>query len=150
MIEQRMREIAREEFAKIMSGDSDMPAIPFISPTNDLHTDITNLIRDMGVPAHVKGYQYIREAIAMVYDNPKVMSAITKILYPTIADKFNTRPSRVERAIRHAIEISWKRGNLESIHRLFGYTVNINRSKPTNSEYIATIADKLFIDRKVS
>jgi len=102
------------------------------------------------VPAHIKGYQYLREAITMVYNNIEILGAITKTLYPAIAEKFKTTPSRVERAIRHAIEVAWTRGNIESISHLFGYTINVAKSKPTNSEFIAMVADKLRIEHKVS
>lgn len=158
MIEQQIREIVREELRSLVSNDliepkifldSSMPAIQFAEAQSNLHTDITNIIREIGVPAHIKGYQYLREAITMVYNNTEILGAITRILYPEVADKFNTTPSRVERAIRHAIEISWKRGKIETINRLFGYTVNISKSKPTNSEFIAMVADKLMIDRGV-
>lgn len=116
----------------------------------NLDASITNIIHEIGVPAHIKGYQYLREAITMVYDNIEVLGAITKTLYPAIADKYKTTPSRVERAIRHAIEVAWTRGNIDSISHLFGYTINISKAKPTNSEFIAMVADKLRIEHKVS
>lgn len=115
-----------------------------------LDANITSIIHEIGVPAHIKGYQYLREAITMVYNNIEILGAITKILYPAIAEKFKTTPSRVERAIRHAIEVAWTRGNIDSISHLFGYTVNISKAKPTNSEFIAMVADKLRIEHKVS
>jgi two-component system response regulator (stage 0 sporulation protein A) len=117
----------------------------------NLDANITNIIHEIGVPAHIKGYQYLREAITMVYNNIEILGAITKTLYPAIAEKFKTTPSRVERAIRHAIEVAWTRGNIDSISYIFGYTVNISKSKPTNSEFIAMVADKLRIEHnKVS
>ncbi len=116
----------------------------------NLDANITNIIHEIGVPAHIKGYQYLREAITMVYNNIEILGAITKTLYPAIAEKFKTTPSRVERAIRHAIEVAWTRGNIDSISFIFGYTVNISKSKPTNSEFIAMVADKLRIEHKVS
>ena len=116
----------------------------------NLDANITSIIHEIGVPAHIKGYQYLREAITMVYNNIEILGAITKTLYPAIAEKFKTTPSRVERAIRHAIEVAWTRGNIDSISHLFGYTVNISKSKPTNSEFIAMVADKLRIEHKVS
>lgn len=117
--------------------------------SNDLEIDITNLIHEIGVPAHIKGYQYLRDAITLVVENMDLMSAVTKELYPTVAAMNNTTPSRVERAIRHAIELSWNRGKLETINSLFGYTVQNDKGKPTNSEFIAIISDKLRLERKV-
>lgn len=116
---------------------------------NDLEIDITNLIHEVGVPAHIKGYQYLRDAITLVVNNMDFLSAVTKELYPAIASMNNTTPSRVERAIRHAIEIAWNRGKLETLDSLFGYTVKTDKGKPTNSEFIAIIADKLRLERKV-
>lgn len=116
----------------------------------NLDANITSIIHEIGVPAHIKGYQYLREAITMVYNNIEILGSITKTLYPAIAEKFKTTPSRVERAIRHAIEVAWTRGNIDSISHLFGYTINISKSKPTNSEFIAMVADKLRIEHKVS
>ncbi|WP_281886695.1 sporulation transcription factor Spo0A [Paenibacillus sp. YYML68] len=118
--------------------------------TKNLDANITTIIHEIGVPAHIKGYQYLREAITMVYNNIEILGAITKTLYPAIAEKYKTTPSRVERAIRHAIEVAWTRGNIDSISHLFGYTINISKSKPTNSEFIAMVADKLRIEHKVS
>jgi two-component system response regulator (stage 0 sporulation protein A) len=121
-----------------------------LSKGKNLDANITSIIHEIGVPAHIKGYQYLREAITMVYNNIEILGAITKTLYPAIAEKFKTTPSRVERAIRHAIEVAWTRGNIDSISHLFGYTINISKSKPTNSEFIAMVADKLRIEHKVS
>ncbi|MBP1989028.1 sporulation transcription factor Spo0A [Paenibacillus eucommiae] len=118
--------------------------------SKNLDANITSIIHEIGVPAHIKGYQYLREAITMVYNNIEILGAITKTLYPAIADKYKTTPSRVERAIRHAIEVAWTRGNIDSISFIFGYTINISKSKPTNSEFIAMVADKLRIEHKVS
>lgn len=123
--------------------------VPIVKGKN-LDANITSIIHEIGVPAHIKGYQYLREAITMVYNNIEILGAITKTLYPAIAEKFKTTPSRVERAIRHAIEVAWTRGNIDSISHLFGYTINISKSKPTNSEFIAMVADKLRIEHKVS
>ena len=116
---------------------------------NDLEVDITNIIHEVGVPAHIKGYQYLRHAITMVVEDMDLLSAVTKELYPAIAKKNNTTPSRVERAIRHAIEVAWNRGKIETLNNLFGYTVHNDKGKPTNSEFIAIIADKLRLERKV-
>lgn len=124
------------------------------SPTKDknrtLEAEITNIIHEIGVPAHIKGYLYLREAITMVVENIEMLSAVTKELYPSVAKKFNTTPSRVERAIRHAIEVAWSRGKVDTINKLFGYTVHNDKGKPTNSEFIAMVADKLRIEQKVS
>lgn len=119
-----------------------------VSESTDLDTEITTLLHEIGVPAHIKGYLYIREAINMVYENIDLLGAITKILYPEIAEKYCTTPSRVERAIRHAIEVAWIRGNVEAISDIFSYTISYNKSKPTNSEFIAMIADKLRLEHK--
>ncbi|HHY91993.1 MAG TPA: sporulation transcription factor Spo0A [Firmicutes bacterium] len=115
-----------------------------------LDLEVTNIIHQIGVPAHIKGYLYLREAILMVINEVDLLGAITKELYPLIAEKYNTTPSRVERAIRHAIEVAWSRGNVEIINSLFGYTIDVNRGKPTNSEFIAMIADKLRVESKAS
>ncbi len=111
-----------------------------------LEEKITKIIQDIGVPAHIKGYLYLRESINIVINDIEYLGAVTKELYPAVADKFNTTPSRVERAIRHAIEVAWNRGNLESIDQIFGYTVNNNKGKPTNSEFIALISYKLRLE----
>lgn len=116
---------------------------------SSLEADITNIIHEIGVPAHIKGYQYLREAILMVVNNIDLLSGITKELYPGIAEKFNTTPSRVERAIRHAIEVAWSRGRIETINKLFGYTVHDEKGKPTNGEFIAMVADKLRMKSKI-
>lgn len=112
-------------------------------PKRDLEQDVTDMIHEIGVPAHIKGYQYLREAIMMSVEDPTMISSITKILYPTIAKRFQTTPSRVERAIRHAIEVAWSRGRMETLDSLFGYTIDIGKGKPTNSEFIALIADRI-------
>ena len=109
----------------------------------NLEKDVTNMIHEIGVPAHIKGYQYLREAIMMSVEDPSMISSITKILYPTIAKRFQTTPSRVERAIRHAIEVAWSRGRMETLDALFGYTIDTGKGKPTNSEFIALIADRI-------
>ncbi len=131
-----------------MTSGSKTNVVPMTKGRN-LDANITSIIHEIGVPAHIKGYQYLREAITMVYNNIEILGAITKTLYPDIAVKFKTTPSRVERAIRHAIEVAWTRGNIDSISQLFGYTINISKSKPTNSEFIAMVADKLRIEHKV-
>lgn len=115
-----------------------------------IDTTITAVIKEIGVPAHIKGYAYLREAIHMVYEDIELLGSITKVLYPEIGVKFNTTSSRVERAIRHAIEVAWNRGNYESISKTFGYTVHHLKSKPTNSEFIAMIADKIRLENMAS
>ncbi len=114
----------------------------------NLEALVTNLIHEVGVPAHIKGYQYLREAIMMVVNDIDVINQITKSLYPKIACKYNTTPSRVERAIRHAIEVAWGRGQQEAVENIFGYTISAAKGKPTNSEFIAMIADKLRLELK--
>lgn len=117
--------------------------------SNSLEAEITNIIHEIGVPAHIKGYLYLREAIQMVVSDVELLSAVTKELYPSIAKKYNTTPSRVERAIRHAIEVAWSRGQVDAINRIFGYTIHNNKGKPTNSEFIAMVADKLRLKSKL-
>lgn len=114
----------------------------------NLETDVTNIIHEVGVPAHIKGYQYLRDAIIMSVEDMEMLNSITKILYPTIAKRHQTTPSRVERAIRHAIEVAWSRGKMDTIDALFGYTVSNGKGKPTNSEFIALIADKIRLEYK--
>lgn len=109
----------------------------------DLEQDVTDMIHEIGVPAHIKGYQYLREAIMMSVQDSEMMGSVTKILYPTIAKRYQTTSSRVERAIRHAIEVAWTRGRMETLEDMFGYTINTGKGKPTNSEFIALIADKI-------
>jgi two-component system response regulator (stage 0 sporulation protein A) len=114
-----------------------------------LESRVTAIIHDVGVPAHIKGYQYLRDAIMMVIEEPEMLNSITKILYPTIAKRNQTTPSRVERAIRHAIEVAWSRGNMDIINALFSYTVSTGKGKPTNSEFVALIADKIRLQNKI-
>ena len=111
---------------------------------------VTAIIHEVGVPAHIKGYQYVREAIMITVENMEVINSVTKVLYPEVAKRFHTTPSRVERAIRHAIEVAWDRGDIETLQRFFGYTVSNIKGKPTNSEFIALIADRLHLQRKNS
>lgn len=114
----------------------------------NLENDVTNIIHEIGVPAHIKGYQYLRDAIIMSVENREVINSITKVLYPTIAKMNQTTPSRVERAIRHAIEVAWSRGKMDTINELFGYTISTGKGKPTNSEFIALISDKMRLEYK--
>ena len=113
---------------------------------SNLQISITRMLHELGMPSHIKGYQYIREGIQMIYDNPGLIGGITKELYPELAIKFDTTVSRVERAIRHAIEVSWNRGNWDYMEELFGHSVDIDKAKPTNSEFIVTVADKLRLE----
>lgn len=114
----------------------------------NLEGDVTNIIHEIGIPAHIKGYQFLRDAIIMSVNDMDMLNSITKILYPTIAKKHQTTSSRVERAIRHAIEVAWSRGRIDTIDELFGYTINTGKGKPTNSEFIALIADKIRLEYK--
>ena len=116
----------------------------------NLETDVTQMLHEIGIPAHIKGYQYLRDAIIMSVQDAEMLSSVTKILYPTIAKRHQTTPSRVERAIRHAIEVAWDRGDIEVLNSYFGYTVNALRGKPTNSEFIAMIADRMSLSMKKS
>ena len=115
----------------------------------DLETDVTEIIHEVGVPAHIKGYQYLRDAIVMSVKDMDMLNSITKVLYPTIAKKYQTTPSRVERAIRHAIEVAWSRGKMDTLDDMFGYTINRGKGKPTNSEFIALITDRIRLDYKM-
>lgn len=118
------------------------------STIHNLESDVTNIIHEIGVPAHIKGYQYLRDAIMMSVNDPEMLNSITKLLYPTIAKNHKTTPSRVERAIRHAIEVAWSRGKMDTIDELFGYTVSNGKGKPTNSEFVALIADRIRLEYK--
>ncbi|SHJ65119.1 sporulation transcription factor Spo0A [Tepidibacter formicigenes] len=151
----RIRELVGHKDVSVI--EKNKPLIEFKTVKNDfvrnngnIEAEITNIIHEIGVPAHIKGYLYLREAIKMVIDNVELLSAVTKELYPNIAKQFNTTPSRVERAIRHAIEVAWSRGKVDTINQLFGYTVHNTKGKPTNSEFIAMVADKLRLEHKVA
>ncbi len=120
-----------------------------IEDTKELEIVISDIMRQIGVPAHIKGYQYLRQSILLTVNDPDLMHAVTKILYPTVAKQNNTTSSRVERAIRHAIEVAWDRGDVDVLSSYFGYTIQNSRGKPTNSEFIAMISDKLRLDMKV-
>ena len=138
-----------ERLEEIRGGESLRPAIRRNDKTS-IETMVTGIIHEIGVPAHIKGYQYLREAIIIAVNDMDVINAITKVLYPQVAKTFQTTPSRVERAIRHAIEVAWDRGDLDTLQRFFGYTVSNTKGKPTNSEFIALIADKLQLQLKSS
>lgn len=113
---------------------------------NNLEISVTKILHELGMPSHIKGYQYIREGIMMIYNNPDIIGGITKELYPDVATKYDTTVSRVERAIRHAIEVSWNRGNWDLMEEVFGHSIDIDKAKPTNSEFIVTVADKLRLE----
>ena len=131
-----------ERLQEIRGGESLRTPIRRTDKTS-IETMVTSIIHEIGVPAHIKGYQYLREAIIIAVNDMDVINAITKVLYPQVAKTFQTTPSRVERAIRHAIEVAWDRGDLDTLQSFFGYTVSNTKGKPTNSEFIALIADKL-------
>lgn len=146
---QRIRQLMQEQKPLLKTGTSAV-ASAANSAAYDLETKVTNILHEIGVPAHIRGYHYMREAIIMSVNDMDVLNYITKELYPSIAKKCNTTPSRVERAIRHAIEVAWNRGKVDAIDALFGYTVNNHKGKPTNSEFIALIADRLRLEMKAS
>ena len=123
-------------------------AVPTGEPIPSLEAMVTDIIHDIGVPAHIKGYKYLREAIILTVEDPEMINGVTKILYPTVAKRYSTTASRVERAIRHAIEVAWDRGDVDTLQKYFGYTVSGIKGKPTNSECIAMIADHLALKRK--
>lgn len=143
---QRVRQLMQEQRPLLKIGGSLQD--PATAAAYDLETKVTNILHEIGVPAHIRGYHYMREAIIMSVNDMDVLNYITKELYPSIAKKCNTTPSRVERAIRHAIEVAWNRGKVDAIDALFGYTVNNHKGKPTNSEFIALIADRLRLEQK--
>jgi two-component system response regulator (stage 0 sporulation protein A) len=145
----RVRQVARDIRPSMDKRGSSSVVMPMPVPKN-LELEVTRIIHEIGVPAHVKGYQYLRAAIMLVTEEINYLGAVTKELYPTIAKKYDTTPSRVERAIRHAIELAWDRGDIDRINKFFGYTINGEKGKPTNSEFIANIADKLRLASKVS
>ena len=137
-----------ERLEEIRGGENQR-IIPMRRPDkSSIEAMVTGIIHEIGVPAHIKGYQYLREAIIIAVNDMDVINAITKVLYPQVAKTFQTTPSRVERAIRHAIEVAWDRGDLDTLQRFFGYTVSNTKGKPTNSEFIALIADKLQLQLK--
>ena len=137
-----------ERMEEIRGGESLRYPVQRRNDKVSIETLVTNIIHEIGVPAHIKGYQYLREAIIIAVNDMDVINAITKVLYPEVAKNFGTTPSRVERAIRHAIEVAWDRGDLDTLQRFFGYTVSNTKGKPTNSEFIALIADKLQLQLK--
>ena len=139
-----------ERLEELRNGESLRLRPPRRNDKTSIESMVTGIIHEIGVPAHIKGYQYLREAIIIAVGDMDVINAITKVLYPQVAKTFQTTPSRVERAIRHAIEVAWDRGDLDTLQRFFGYTVSNTKGKPTNSEFIALIADKLQLQLKSS
>ena len=139
-----------ERLEEIRGGESLRHPVSRRPDKTSIESMVTGIIHEIGVPAHIKGYQYLREAIIIAVNDMDVINAITKVLYPQVAKTFQTTPSRVERAIRHAIEVAWDRGDLDTLQRFFGYTVSNTKGKPTNSEFIALIADKLQLQLKSS
>ncbi|MBQ3000738.1 MAG: sporulation transcription factor Spo0A [Oscillospiraceae bacterium] len=136
-----------EHLEELRGGSARQGSVPK-KDSSSIEALVTSIIHEIGVPAHIKGYQYLREAIIIAVNDMDVINAITKVLYPQVAKTFQTTPSRVERAIRHAIEVAWDRGDLDTLQRFFGYTVSNTKGKPTNSEFIALIADKLQLQLK--
>lgn len=147
-----MKPINMDNFYQLVVGLTQMeerlPKNQYEFDNIDLDSEITDILHEVGVPAHIKGYLYLREAITMVYNNVELLGSITKTLYPEIAHRYYTTASRVERAIRHAIEVAWVRGNVEAISDIFSYTISYNKSKPTNSEFVAMISDRLRLRHK--
>ena len=146
----RIIQISELETSKVQNKSKEIVHNEKVNEELSLEVKITEILHEVGVPAHIKGYQYLRTSIIDVVNNIELLGAITKELYPMIAQKYTTTPSRVERAIRHAIEVAWTRGKIETINNIFGYTIHNNKGKPTNSEFIAMIADKLRLEQKVS
>lgn len=134
------------EKVKELTTANDKINVGYNIDDNNLQVNVTHVLHELGVPSHIKGYHYLREGIKLIYNNPELIGGITKELYPSIAKKFSSTDTRVERSIRHAIEVSWNRGNWDLMQDLFGYSVDIDKAKPTNSEFIVTIADKLRMD----
>ncbi|WP_206831067.1 sporulation transcription factor Spo0A [Alicyclobacillus fructus] len=156
VLAERIRQVMFDAPAPVAAASQSVVAPSGMAPMTatqpsrrSIDAQITQIIHEIGVPAHIKGYHYLREAIGIVYEDVEILGSITKVLYPKIAQRFKTTPSRVERAIRHSIEVAWGRGNMEAIRRVFGYTVSASKTKPTNSEFIAMIADKLRMEHRV-
>lgn len=148
----KIRRVSRGRAKNIPGTATERKVVPYLDKAaymeQNLETDVTQMLHEIGIPAHIKGYQYLRDAIIMSVQDAEMLASVTKILYPTIAKKHQTTPSRVERAIRHAIEVAWSRGKMDTINAIFGYTVSGGKGKPTNSEFVALIADKIRLDYK--
>lgn len=145
-----VRHIRQSAAPRRLSAPAVIPAAGLKRSEPNLEATVTEIIHEIGVPAHIKGYQYLREAIIITINDMDVINAVTKVLYPAVAKKYGTTPSRVERAIRHAIEVAWDRGDIETLQKFFGYTVSNIKGKPTNSEFIAMISDHLSLRRKAA
>lgn len=148
MIISRIKQLKSDIVKRSLDNTTNMVQERNSRKERNLEADVTNIIHEIGVPAHIKGYQYLRDAIMISVDDNEMLNSITKLLYPSIAKMHKTTPSRVERAIRHAIEVAWSRGKMDTIDELFGYTVNNGKGKPTNSEFVALIADKIRLEYK--
>lgn len=146
LLESRLLDILKDEFINSNKNETLEQPSTYKPKSKQLDERITNIFITVGIPAHIKGYQFLREAIKMAIDSPDIINSITKRLYPSIANKFDTTSSKVERAIRHAIEVAWNRGKIENINNLFGIRVYGNNEKPTNGEFIALVADKMLIE----
>jgi len=144
--------VLSERIAQYCGASKPIPSTPKLNTakTEDLMVMVTDIIHQIGVPAHIKGYQYLRESIILAVNDQEIINSVTKLMYPTVAKKFDTTSSRVERAIRHAIEVAWDRGDLDVLNGYFGYTIHNGRGKPTNSEFVALISDKIRLQLKVS
>ncbi|MEW5922053.1 MAG: sporulation transcription factor Spo0A [Bacillota bacterium] len=145
---ERIRQLGRDLLPGRELVSPPVKSITMKKSNGDYIEEITEIIHEIGIPAHIKGYLYLRDAIAMVVEEIELLGSVTKILYPRIAQKYETTPSRVERAIRHAIEVAWSRNNIETIKKFFGYTINTEKGKPTNSEFIALVADRIRLKNK--
>ncbi len=143
-------EIMAQRINQLTGWSRDKGDISRLQETNDLQVTVSEIMHQIGVPAHIKGYQYLREAIVLSINDREMMNSVTKVLYPTVAKMYSTTASRVERAIRHAIEVAWDRGDVDVLSSYFGYTIQNSRGKPTNSEFIAMISDKLRLRMKIS
>lgn len=137
--------ILAQRIRALLDGDREKPRRDY---ANDIDVTISNMLREIGMPAHIKGYPYVREAIKLCVNDEEMLSSVTKILYPTVAKEFNSTPSRVERSIRHAIEAAWDRGDLDVLNSYFGYTIQNDRGKPTNSQFIATLTDDIKLNMR--
>lgn len=146
-----VEELMRQREGQFPTPNRDLPAetINNAARPEDIETQVTQIIHQIGVPAHIKGYQYLRTAILLTVKDSDIINSVTKVLYPSVAKKYSTTTSRVERAIRHAIEVAWDRGDVDTLNSYFGYTIQNNRGKPTNSEFIAMIADNLRLKYKL-
>ena len=138
--------ILSKRIVDLFDGNGQNMIISKADSEKEIEEKITNIFITVGIPAHIKGYQFLREAIKLAMENPDIINSITKKLYPSIAERYDTSASKVERAIRHAIEVAWNRGKIENINNIFGLTVYSNNEKPTNGEFIALVADKMLLD----